>query len=134
MNQEFSLDFKVRDYECDLQGVVNNSVYQNYLEHARHEFLLSRGVNFAELTEQKIHLVVVRAELDYRRSLKPGDEFRVTVACELVGTIRLVFVQNIFKADGTVIMNARVTGTALDPRGRPCLPDGLVEKLVPASN
>ncbi|MCP4188209.1 MAG: acyl-CoA thioesterase, partial [Gammaproteobacteria bacterium] len=43
------LEFKVRDYECDMQAVVNNGVYQNYLEHARHDFLHSKGINFAEL-------------------------------------------------------------------------------------
>lgn len=36
--KEFILSFTVRDYECDLTGVVNNAVYQNYLEHARHEY------------------------------------------------------------------------------------------------
>ncbi|NSW95739.1 MAG: acyl-CoA thioesterase, partial [Bacteroidales bacterium] len=35
----FRLEFTVRDYECDLQGVVNNANYQHYLEHARHEYL-----------------------------------------------------------------------------------------------
>jgi len=130
MNELFTVSFKVRDYECDLQGVVNNSVYQNYLEHARHEFLLSREVDFPELTSQGIHLVVVRAELDYRRSLKPGDEFQVTVACEMEGKIRIVFVQNIVKNDGAIIMNARIIGTALDQRGRPRIPEGLVEKLI----
>jgi acyl-CoA thioester hydrolase len=130
MNSNFSVGFKVRDYECDLQGVVNNSVYQNYLEHARHEFLLDRGVDFPELTAQGIHLVVVRAEMDFRKSLRPGDSFQVMVACELEGRIRLVFVQQILKDDGTVIMDARITGTALDVRGRPRIPDGLVEKLI----
>ena len=46
----FSLNLKVRDYECDMQGIVNNAVYQRYLEHARHECLLSRGLSFAEMT------------------------------------------------------------------------------------
>ena len=48
----FQLAMAVRDYECDMQGVVNNAVYQNYLEHTRHEFLKSRGLDFARLTEQ----------------------------------------------------------------------------------
>ena len=38
----YNLRFIVRDYECDLQGVVNNANYQHYLEHARHEFLISK--------------------------------------------------------------------------------------------
>jgi len=29
---QYELDFTVRDYECDLQGIVNNSVYLNYFE------------------------------------------------------------------------------------------------------
>jgi acyl-CoA thioester hydrolase len=28
----FASEMSVRDYECDMQGIVNNSVYQNYLE------------------------------------------------------------------------------------------------------
>ena len=46
---QYGLTLKVRDYECDLQGVVNNSNYQCYMEHTRHEFWLALGDSFAEL-------------------------------------------------------------------------------------
>lgn len=46
MNYIYELEMKVRDYECDLQGIVNNANYQHYLEHTRHEFLTSVGVSF----------------------------------------------------------------------------------------
>ena len=48
-NYLFSIDLKVRDYECDLQGVVNNANYQHYMEHTRHEFLESLGENLSAL-------------------------------------------------------------------------------------
>ena len=33
MDYIYELKMKVRDYECDLQGIVNNANYQHYLEH-----------------------------------------------------------------------------------------------------
>ena len=50
----FELEMKVRDYECDMQGIVNNANYQHYLEHARHEFLQSTGTAFVDMREQSI--------------------------------------------------------------------------------
>ena len=126
MDYQFKLDFKVRDYECDLQGVVNNSVYQNYLEHTRHEFLLATGVDFAELARQNIHLVVTRAELDYKAALTSGDEFWVGLNLEKQGNVRFVFLQDIYrKVDDKLALQAKITGTALNERGRPFVPDVL---------
>jgi acyl-CoA thioester hydrolase len=120
MGYAFTLGFKVRDYECDLQGVVNNSVYQNYLEHTRHEYLLSRGLSFAELTRRGIHLVVVRAELDYKLSLKSGDEFWIGLNTEKLSKVRGLFTQDIFRQhDDRLALSARVEWTALNPKGRP---------------
>ena len=48
----YELKLKVRDYECDLQGIVNNANYQHYLEHTRHEFLTSTGMSFAKLHDE----------------------------------------------------------------------------------
>ena len=60
----FTLSLAVRDYECDLQGIVNNAVYQQYLEHARHQYLRARQIDFAQLAACGIYLVLVRAQLD----------------------------------------------------------------------
>jgi len=89
----YKLYLRVRDYECDLQKVVNNSVYQNYLEHARHEFLLEKQVDFAALAEEGVNLMVVRSELDYKRSLTSQDNFYVTVEVQKVSRIKYAFIQ-----------------------------------------
>ena len=124
MRYAHEIEFAVRDYECDLQGVVNNAIYQNYLEHARHEFLRSRGVDFAEVTASGINLVVVRAELDYRKSLVSGDRFFVRSLLRQTSRLRFEFQQDIFRLpDEALMLNARITGTSLNPQGRPFIPE-----------
>ena len=91
MQYAHAIELEVRDYECDMQAVVNNGVYQNYLEHARHEFLKSRGIDFAALTASGINLVVTRAELDYRNSLVGGDRFRVSSLVKRASRVRFEF-------------------------------------------
>ncbi|MDH5354017.1 MAG: acyl-CoA thioesterase [Gammaproteobacteria bacterium] len=126
MEYPHSLEFKVRDYECDLQGVVNNAVYQNYLEHARHEYLQAEGINFAEITAKGINLVVVRAELDYRDSLQSNDTFLVKSKLERVSPVRFRFIQDIYRlSDNKLMLQAVITGTSLNQRGRPFVPESL---------
>jgi acyl-CoA thioester hydrolase len=129
MQYTHQLEFKVRDYECDIQGVVNNGVYQNYLEHARHEFLQSHGINFAEVTAAGINLVVTRAELDYKNSLVSNDLFVVRSLIRQASRVRFEFQQDIFRLpDETLMLAARITGTSLNQQGRPFVPE-LLEQL-----
>ena len=118
----FTLAFEVRDYECDLQGIVNNAVYLQYLEHARHQFIRTRGFSFAELTKRGIHLVVVRTEIDYKAPLRSGDAFEVEVALERLSPVRFGFFQEIHRApDRRLIVKAKVVCAAMDLDGRPML-------------
>ncbi len=134
MDYAFSLDFKVRDYECDIQGIVNNGVYQNYLEHTRHEFLLVSGINFAELAQKKINLVVIRAELDYKYPLQSGDCFRVTLNMCQASKIRFEFLQDIYRLpDNKVILKAKIIGTSLNEKGRPFLPQEITQLIEKTS-
>ncbi len=124
MEYDFKLKMKVRDYECDIQGIVNNGVYMNYLEHARHEFLLARGIDFAELAKNKVNLVVVRAELDYKFPLSSGDEFWVGLNLAQSSRIRFDFLQDIYRcSDDKLLLKAKITGTSVNERGRPYMPE-----------
>jgi acyl-CoA thioester hydrolase len=120
---EFELEFAVRDYECLLQGVVNNAVYLNYLEHARHEYLKGVGLDFAALHEAGCDLVVTRLEVDYKGQLRSGDRFVVSVRLERRSRLRFAFHQTIARlTDDEVLLDAVVVGTGI-VNGRPRLPD-----------
>ncbi len=121
-NKEFELEFSVRDYELDTQGVVNNSVYQNYLEHARHEYLKSIGLNFNELHEDGTDAVVHKIELVYKKPLMGDDRFVVKTHAEQSGNVRFIFYQNIYRIPGDdIILEGVVTGVFMK-NGRPIRP------------
>lgn len=111
---EFSIEFTVRDYELDMQGIVNNSVYQNYLEHARHEYLHFHGIDFADLTERGVILVVKNISMDFKNSLRSRDKFKVIVETYKEGHLKLVFKQTIINlSNNKIALSALVTGVCL---------------------
>ena len=112
-NYIHELRIKVRDYECDLQGIVNNANYQHYIEHARHEFLISTGLHFAELHQQGIDPVVARITMSFKAPLKSGDEFMCKLSLKKEG-IKYVFYQDIYKlVDNKLCLKAIVESVCL---------------------
>ena len=91
------LCIKVRDYECDIQGIVNNANYQHYLEFARHEFLESKGIKFYEMHKNGIDPVVARINIEYKIPLKNGDKFICKLYIKKDG-LKYIFYQDIFRA------------------------------------
>lgn len=126
---DYQLAFKVRDYELDLQGIVNNAVYQNYLEHARHEYLKEKDLNFQQLHIDGFDAVVVRAEIDYKKSLVSNDQFIVKIGVEREGRLRIIFNQVIIRtSDNALILNAKII-VACIYNNRPIEPILILEKL-----
>ena len=66
---------EVRDYECDIEGIVNNANYLHYTEHTRHLFLKECGLSFAEMHEKGVDAVVARMNLQFKTPLRCDDEF-----------------------------------------------------------
>ena len=131
-NHHFQLEMQVRDYECDIQGIVNNAVYQNYLEHTRHKFLNHVGLDFAKLHDEGIDAVVIKAELEYKFTLRPGDDFLVRLKIGKQGRLRIVFLQEVIrKADEKLMVKGRIT-SVLTRNGRPLSPEILESKFEEA--
>ncbi len=112
----FELEMKVRDYECDMEGIVNNANYQHYLEHTRHEFLLSAGISFSEMLAQGAVPVVNRIEINYKTPLRSGDHFVSKLYMRREGG-KFVFYQDIYKLSGEVCVKA-VVETVFTVNGR----------------
>ena len=113
----FTLTDKVRDYECDLQGVVNNSNYQHYMEHARHEFLESLGENFGAMHERGIDAFVARVDIRYKVSLRSGDRYFSCLNVYKDG-VKLVFEQDIYHVPTFTLAVKGIVDTVLVENGK----------------
>jgi acyl-CoA thioester hydrolase len=132
MKEKYShiIELGVRDYECDLQGIVNNAVYQNYLEHARHEMLRSLGIDFVELHKSGIDPVLIKSEIDYNFSLKSPEKFFVGTNIVLDGGVRIIFFQDIYRIPDYVhVLGAKMTTLCLK-NGKPVRIPAELKKIL----
>ena len=113
----FKLTDKVRDYECDLQGVVNNSNYQHYMEHTRHEFLESLGENFGKMHEKGVDGFVSRVEIQYKTSLKSGDSYISCLNAYKKG-VKLVCEQDIYRASDNALATKGIVESVIVENGK----------------
>jgi len=77
--------FKVRSYELDSFGHVNNAVYVQYLEFARSELFGTIGFSMQEAFERGIYPVVVSLNVNYRKPLLLHDEVSLTCFISKIG-------------------------------------------------
>lgn len=98
----------VRDYECDIQGVVNHANYLHYMEHARHQFLRIIGDSFSSKHGEGFDMFVTHAELDYHRPLRSDDTFVIGITIGRKGPLLVVDEDVIRESDGVVVCSGRV--------------------------
>ena len=116
-NYKFIHEMKVRDYECDLQGIVNNANYQHYMEHSRHELLSKLGVNFGKLHEDGIDAMVAKITIEYKTPLRSGDKFVVGINLERKGP-KIIFYQDIYRLSDGKLCTKGIVETICVENGR----------------
>ena len=122
----------VRAYECDSYSHVNNAVYLNYLEYARHEFLNSAGITLKTFREMGFNLIVARVCIDYKCQAVEGDLLDIITMAIKKNKASGVFKQTVLNNE-EVIAEAEVTWACVDSKMRPArIPAGLdIPELEP---
>ncbi|HWP46604.1 MAG TPA: thioesterase family protein [Candidatus Limnocylindrales bacterium] len=129
----FSFFLKVRKYELDSFGHVNNAVYFHYLETAIDEAMSSLGYTVPRLKELGIIILVKELNIKFKHPALLGDELEVRSYVSEARRVRGTWHQQIInRKTSKVLVEAYNTGVFLDLEGKPTkIPQEIVEALLP---
>ncbi|CAO2813408.1 unnamed protein product [Amaranthus hypochondriacus] len=113
------IELKVRDYELDQYGVVNNAVYSSYCQLANHELARVIGLD-DDVIQNSGGATLSKLSLTFLSPLKSGDEFVVKSMVSEVSAARLFFDHFIYKLPNyEPIVEAKAVIVLLDKNHRP---------------
>lgn len=120
-------------FDTDAGGVVHNIAYLRFIETARTYLAMNMGMSFEEITRTKIHPVVVRTEIDYKKPALLGDLILVNGRVTETSGIRFwVEFEIVRPSDGATLVTCRQALALVQmPQGRPVrLPAGFPDSFT----
>ncbi len=113
---------RVRSCDVDSFGHVNNAVYLQYCEGARNDYMLERGLTFADFRQWNAGPVLTNAELKFHAPAVTDDELLIRGRLVVEGRIRFRIDHEIVRmGDEKLVCVARLEFAFVDlSTGRPC--------------
>jgi YbgC/YbaW family acyl-CoA thioester hydrolase len=92
---------RVRDYELDMFGVVNNGVYAHLFQDARHLALEKMtGTSVAQFLESGVLMALSELVVRYKAPLRSGDAYVCRVGVAEVRGTRVTLAQQVVRVAG----------------------------------
>lgn len=130
---QISTEIRVMYFDTDAGGVVHNIAYLRFIETARTYLAMNMGMSFEEINRTKIHPVVVRTEIDYKKPALLGDLILVKGRVTETSGIRFwVEFEIVRPSDSATLVTCRQALALVQmPQGRPVrLPAGFPDSFT----
>lgn len=114
---------KIYYHHTDSGGVVYYAKFLEFLEEARTEFLLEKGVSIPQLAKESTLFVVSRQEIDYKLPAFYADSLKIESHISKARGCRIEFEHEIKNQDNQVVSQAKTVLV--------CVDRGLKPKLIP---
>jgi acyl-CoA thioester hydrolase len=114
-------DYRLRVYyeDTDAVGIVYYANYLKFIERARTEALLARGLGLASLRERHgVAFVVREVTARYLAPARLEDQLVVTTRLVSLDRARIVLAQDVLR-DGQALVKCRLDLACIGPTGRP---------------
>jgi acyl-CoA thioester hydrolase len=112
-----STTVRVRFYELDPYEHVNHSVYIQYFEAARAQWLTEIGFPLERLKRDGIQIVVTEIQTRYLGSAGPSDELTVETELVEMRRVSMTFEQRIRRGD-EVLVEQTISAATVTTTGR----------------
>jgi acyl-CoA thioester hydrolase len=126
--------FRIRHYECDAYGHVNNANYLRYMQETAFDASAAAGYDLARYAALGTHWIVRETEIDYLSPLRYGDSVRVKTWVEDFRRVRSRRAYELYNAaSGDLAARATTDWVYLETAtGRPAsVPPDMVPAFLP---
>ena len=109
---------KVRYAETDQMGVVHHSIYPQYLEISRLNWLDTLGISYKSMEEEGIMLPVFELNLKYHKPVTFDEKIRIETRLREEPNVKIIFDYSLYNEQGNLVITGYTVLVFMDAKTR----------------